>query len=196
MVTLHPPSYWGKACSYLRQHDPILMGCMDDSYLSAHGNGFSTLVHAIIGQQISVKAAQSISDRLRITEPQDVLKWTAEELRAAGLSRQKVAYIVNLAQFWKTEQWRLWPTLSDEQLMKELTALKGVGRWTAEMFLIFHYMRPDVLPTTDLGLQKAITSLYHIPTTEISSVVDRWRPYRTVATWYLWRSLDAIPVNY
>jgi DNA-3-methyladenine glycosylase II len=169
---------------------------MDGSSLSSHGNGFSTLVQAIIGQQISVKAAQSISDRLRIETPEDVMRWTVEDLRAAGLSRQKITYIVGLAQFWKTEQWRAWPTLADALLMKELTTLKGIGRWTAEMFLIFHCMRPDIFPEADLGLQKAITSLYRIPITEIPTIADRWRPYRTVATWYLWRSLDAIPVHY
>jgi DNA-3-methyladenine glycosylase II len=196
VITQSPPLYWKEACAYLCQHDSVLATCVDDSYLSSHGNGFSTLVHAIVGQQVSVKAAQSISDRLRIVTPEDAMRWTAEDLRAAGLSRQKITYIVELARFWKTEQWRVWPTLDDACLTKELTALKGVGRWTAEMFLIFHCMRPDIFPEADLGLQKAITSLYRISTTEIPAVADRWRPYRTVATWYLWRSLDAIPVHY
>jgi DNA-3-methyladenine glycosylase II len=168
---------------------------MDGSSLSSHGNGFSTLVQAIIGQQISVKAAQSISDRLHIVTPEDVMQWTVEDLRTAGLSRQKITYIVELAQFWKAGKWRVWPALDDAHLMKELIALKGVGRWTAEMFLIFHCMRPDILPEADLGLQKAITSLYHTSVTEIPAISNRWRPYRTVATWYLWRSLDAIPVH-
>jgi DNA-3-methyladenine glycosylase II len=169
---------------------------MRDSFLSSHGNGFYTLVHAIIGQQISVKAAQSISTRLQITRPSDVFRRTEEELRAAGLSRQKVVYLVELAKFWETDQWKNWATLSDDQLTKELIALKGVGRWTAEMFLIFHCLRPDVFPAADLGLQKAITCLYRVSTEQVSAIADYWRPYRTVAIWYLWRSLDAVPVHY
>ncbi|MDR0406758.1 MAG: hypothetical protein LBH38_01585 [Holosporales bacterium] len=190
------PPYWEEACCYLRQHDSVLASCMDESYLISHGNGFSTLVHAIIGQQISVKAAEKITERLKISDPSDALMRSSDEMLAAGLSRQKVAYITGIARFWETQEWKMWPTLSDAHLMEELIKLKGVGRWTAEMFLIFHCMRPDIFPKADLGVQKAIATLYKVPVENTIEIVDRWRPYRTVATWYLWRSLDAIPVRY
>jgi DNA-3-methyladenine glycosylase II len=191
-----PPAYWEEARLYLGKQDPTLASLMDASFLRSQGSGFCTLVHSIVGQQISVKAAQKITERLQIAHPGDVQRFSPEDLLAAGLSRQKVTYIVGLAQFWKTEAWKTWPLLSDEALKRALITLKGVGPWTAEMFLIFHCRRPDVFPQADLGVQKAITTLYKISQEEILELSERWRPYRTVATWYLWRSLDAIPVEY
>ncbi|MDR0661887.1 MAG: hypothetical protein LBF76_00655 [Holosporales bacterium] len=193
---LDPPPYWTEACHYLCQKDPVLATCFDASFLRSQESGFCTLVNAIIGQQISVKAAQKIGERLGITGPEDVQERSFEELLAAGLSRQKATYLESLAQFWATQRWRSWPSLTDTVLKKELIALKGVGPWTAEMFLIFHCRRPDIFPQADLGVQKAIVQLYKIPLEEVSTLSMHWRPYRTVATWYLWRSLDAIPVEY
>ena len=165
-----------------------------------------TLARAICGQQISVKAAQSVWNRVcecvgDIT-PRNVLNRKRPQLRACGLSDRKTEYIADLAQHFadgKIHE-RNWPQMDDEAIIAELTDVRGIGRWTAEMFLMFNLLRPDVLPLDDLGLQKGIRINYFkgrkISLGRMRKLGETWRPWRSVATWYLWRSLDPLPVEY
>jgi DNA-3-methyladenine glycosylase II len=159
------------------------------------------LVEAIITQQLSAKAADSISARFRaiygkFPKPADVIETSDAKLRKAGLSYMKVSYIKDLSKKIESKEIRLayMRNLSDEEVIVQLTQVKGIGRWTAEMFLIFSLGRLDVLPVGDLGLRKGIRNLYsleELPEKEqIECIAEKWRPYRSVATWYLWRSQD------
>ncbi len=169
-------------------------------------NPFSTLVRAIIGQQISVKAATAISSRLEsligIVSTKHYLAAGEEELRQCGLSRPKIRYITNVANAFEEGLLTpaLWVEMSDEEIEKQLTSISGIGKWTAQMFLIFHLHRPDILPLNDIGLLKAVAKYYasgkQLSKTEVLEIARVWKPYRTVATWYLWRSLDPLPVQY
>jgi DNA-3-methyladenine glycosylase II len=175
--------------------------------LGSRGDAFTTLARSIVGQQISVAAAQSVWNRTLETlshevTPKRVLDTKHDALRASGLSMRKVEYIRDLADHFhhgrlQTERW---PKMEDEELIKELSAIRGIGRWTAEMFLIFNLMRPNVLPLDDIGLIRAISINYFSgePVTrhEAREVAANWAPWRTVATWYMWRSIDPIPVEY
>ena len=203
------PDYWIDAARELASRDTVLSRLttrFDGLALGSRGDAFSTLARAIVGQQISVKAAQSVWQRL-VTEvaevtPANVAGADPARLRSCGLSGQKSAYLLDLASRFSScalEPAR-WTELDDEALIAELMQVKGIGRWTAEMFLIFHEMRADVLPVDDIGLQRAIALHYNggeRPTpAEIREIALPWQPYRSVATWYLWRSLDPIPVEY
>jgi len=175
--------------------------------LQARGDGFYTLVRAVVGQQISVKAADSVWAKLAKAvnpmTPENLLRKRDATLRACGLSGQKVAYARNVAQFFKERGAvgaPLWHNHSDAMVIEELTSIKGIGSWTAEMFLMFHLMRPDVLPLKDLGLLKAMdlhfTGGKRLKPAEYQKIAEKWAPYRSVATWYLWRALDPVPVEY
>ena len=204
------PSYWEEACAELMKQDRILRKLIpkyDDGILGSRGDAFTTLARSIVGQQISVAAAQSVWNRTLETlgnevTPKRVLDTKHDALRASGLSTRKVEYIRDLADHFhhgrlQTERW---PKMDDEELIKELSAIRGIGRWTAEMFLIFNLMRPNVLPLDDIGLIRAISINYFSgePVTrhETREVAANWAPWRTVATWYMWRSIDPIPVEY
>lgn len=163
---------------------------------------YGALVRAIVGQQLSVKAAASIYARLidrfegRPPKPQEILDDDPEELRAAaGLSRAKVAFLRSLAEHVLSGELELerLGDLPDEQVMAELTAVKGIGAWSAHMFLMFHLERPDVLPVGDLGIRRAMERAYGLPelpqAQEMESIAEPWRPHRTLACRYLWRSL-------
>ena len=169
--------------------------------LSLTKNPYRSLVEAIITQQLSGKAADSISTRFRaiygkFPKPADVMETSDAKLRKAGLSYMKVSYIKDLSKKVESKEIRLayMKNLTDEEVIVQLTQVKGIGRWTAEMFLIFSLGRLDVLPVGDLGLKKGIQRLYsldELPEKEqIEHIAEKWRPYRSVATWYLWRSLD------
>lgn len=169
--------------------------------LSLTKNPYESLVEAIITQQLSAKAADSISTRFRaiygkFPKPADVVRTSDAKLRKAGLSYMKVSYIKDLSKKVESKEIRLsyMKNLSDEEVIVQLTQVKGIGRWTAEMFLIFSLGRLDVLPVGDLGLRKGIKNLYsleELPEKEqIERIAEKWRPYRSVATWYLWRSQD------
>ena len=175
-------------------------------FLVRRGEPFLTLARAIVGQQISVKAAQSVWDRLvacvgEVT-PQGVLLKERKILRACGLSDRKTEYIADLAQHFADGAIHVhrWPEMSDEEIIAELVEVRGIGRWTAEMFLIFNLLRPDVFPLDDLGLQKGIRLAYFkgrkVSLRTMRRLGEAWRPWRSVATWYLWRSLDPVPVEY
>jgi len=210
------PDYWPKAKRALAMADPV-MGSLIRQYpriaLASRGDPFATLARSIVGQQISVKAADAVWARLLVACPQmtpgAMLRRRAATLRGCGLSERKVEYIVDLARHCERDYIDI-PTLraaGDEEVIALLTAVRGIGRWTAEMFLIFNLLRPDVLPLDDLGLLKAISLRYldGEPTqrllrregrARITGLAAAWTPWRSVATWYLWRSLDPVPVEY
>ena len=175
-------------------------------FLARRGEPFLTLARAIVGQQISVKAAQSVWDRVVAcvgdVSPQGILSKPRPQLRACGLSDRKVEYIADLALHFADGSIHVhrWPEMDDEAIIAELVQVRGIGRWTAEMFLIFNLLRPDVFPLDDLGLQKGICLSYYkgrkISLRTMARRGETWRPWRSVATWYLWRSLDPVPVEY
>ena len=207
------PVYWDEACRHLARRDRVmkkLIPRFGQARLQSRGDAFTTLARSIVGQQISVKAAQSVWERLAGTvggsserlSPQALLDCTPEALRGAGLSARKTEYLHDLARHFDArlihvDQWR---DMADEAIIAELIGIRGIGRWTAEMFLIFHLMRPDVLPLDDLGLIKGISQSYFsgepVSRAEAREVADGWAPFRSVATWYIWRSLDPLPVEY
>jgi len=203
------PDYWQRAKRALARRDPVMGAIMrahPKVFLARRGEPFLTLARAIVGQQISVKAAQSVWDRLAACvgdmTPQGVLMKKRPELRACGLSDRKTEYIADLAQHFADGAIHVhrWPQMSDEQIIAELVEVRGIGRWTAEMFLIFSLLRPDVFPLDDLGLQKGIRLAYYkgrkVSVRTMARLGETWRPWRSVATWYLWRSLDPLPVEY
>ena len=204
------PEYWDAAVSHLMRRDRImkkLIPKFPNISLVSRGNPFMTLARSIVGQQISVKAAESVWQRLLLEcgkrpTPASVQKAGAEKLRAAGLSGRKAEYILDLSTHFseKRVQPKKWVAMDDESVIAELTAIRGIGRWTAEMFLIFNLQRPDVLPLDDVGLLNAISLHYFsgepVSRFEAREVAQGWQPWSTVATWYLWRSLDPVPVEY
>ena len=174
--------------------------------LQSRGDAFSTLARSIVGQQISVKAAQTVWDRFaklpRKMAAPNVLKLKVDDMRAAGLSARKVEYLVDLALHFDGGLLHVdkWAGMDDEAIIAELVAIRGIGRWTAEMFLIFHLMRPNVLPLDDVGLINGISKNYFsgesVSRSEVREVALAWAPFCSVATWYIWRSLDPLPVSY
>ena len=175
-------------------------------FLFSKSDPFYTLARSIVGQQISVQAAQAVWNRfekkIKKVNPKNTYNMHFMSLKSCGLSRQKISYLKSLSLgFIKKEiNPDNWDRLSDEEIIVELIKIKGIGRWTAEMFLIFNLCRPDIFPADDLGLIKGICRCYNIkyPMNKISAIElsEKWKPYRTVATWYFWRSLDPIPVEY
>jgi DNA-3-methyladenine glycosylase II len=203
------PNYWDRAKRSLARRDPVMAGIMrahPKIFLVRRGEPFMTLARAIVGQQISVMAAQSVWSRFAAcvgeVTPQNVLLRERPLLRACGLSDRKTEYIADLAQHFANGSIHVhrWPQMSDEEIIAELVEVRGIGRWTAEMFLIFSLLRPDVYPLDDLGLQKGIRVAYFrgrkVALSTMRRIGERWRPWRSVATWYLWRSLDPVPVEY
>ncbi|QJR15458.1 DNA-3-methyladenine glycosylase family protein [Usitatibacter palustris] len=203
------PRYWTEAKLALAKRDKVLRKIMKahpDASLRSRGDAFQTLARSIVGQQISVKAAQSVWDRFAASvgtvTPELVVIHADEALRTCGLSRAKAVYVKDLAHHFHAGLLnpRRWPRMGDEKIIEDLVRVKGIGRWSAEMFLLFHLMRPDVLPVGDLGLQRAMEKLYNggdpLTRDEMREIGAPWRPYSTVATWYLWRSLDPVAVEY
>ncbi len=203
------PEYWDGAKRSLARRDPVLAAIMRARprvHLVRRGEAFMTLARAIVGQQISVKAAQSVWNRVLACVPEmtpaGVLARQPRMLRACGLSDRKTEYIVDLAR--RFDQGLVhpqrWPLMSDEEVIADLVQVRGIGRWTAEMFLIFNLLRPDVYPLDDLGLQAALRRHYFngrkASAARMRRLGAQWVPWRSVATWYLWRSLDPIPVEY
>lgn len=203
------PAYWTKATTQLSKQCPVMKGLIRQykgEYLRARADGFYTLVRAVVGQQISVKAADAIWNRLvakvKPLTPEKLGRTRIDTLRALGLSAQKAAYARNVAKFFAENRVTAdyWAARSDAEVIQELTSIKGIGSWTAEMFLIFHLTRPDVFPIKDLAVLKAIDTHYtggkRLTNKEYLAMAERWAPYRSVATWYLWRALDPVPVEY
>ena len=208
-VTPVTPGYWAEACAHLSRKDRVmkkLIPQFGDAILASRGDAFVTLARSIVGQQISVKAAQSVWDRFaglsRKLTPATVLKLKVDDMRAAGLSARKVEYLVDLSLHFDSGAVHVqdWQDMDDEAIIAELVAIRGIGRWTAEMFLIFHLMRPNVLPLDDVGLINGVSRSYFsgepVSRSDLREVAQAWQPYCTVATWYIWRSLDPQPVAY
>ena len=211
------PAYREDACKHLSKRDRVMRKLIADhgsAGLQSRGDAFTTLARSIVGQQISVKAAQSVWERLVVVlggsaeahreplSPLTMLSKTNDELRQAGLSARKVEYMLDLARHFAEGQVHVaqWQEMEDELIIEELIDIRGIGRWTAEMFLIFYLMRPNVMPLDDLGLLKGISLNYFsgepVSRAEAREVGDAWTPFRSVATWYIWRSLDPLPVDY
>jgi DNA-3-methyladenine glycosylase II len=201
--------------AHLRSADPTMAELMDrfghpEEVLRRRGprpaDPYGALLRSIVGQQLSTKAARSIYERLTALfdggapSPRALLDADPEELRAAGLSRAKVAYLRDLAERVEDGDLELerLAELPDGEVFEQLTAVKGLGRWTADMFLIFHLGRPDVLPVGDLGIRRAAQRAYgldELPSpAELERIAEPWRPWRSLACLYLWRSLDNAPV--
>ncbi len=203
------PDYWEDACKHLSKKDRVmkrLIPQFGDARLQSRGEAFTTLARSIVGQQISVKAAQTVWERFaklpRKMTPGSVLKLKVDDMRAAGLSTRKVEYLVDLALRFDSgavhvEAWHEW---EDEAIIAELVAIRGIGRWTADMFLIFYLMRPNILPLDDVGLINGISRNYFsgelVSRSDVREVAAAWAPYCSVATWYIWRSLDPLPIEY
>ena len=207
------PEDWDDACRHLGKRDRVmrkLIPKFGEARLQSRGDAFTTLARSIVGQQISVKAAQSVWNKFveaiggpstRVS-PGAVLEVDNTALRGAGLSARKCEYLADLARHFEDDRVhpKQWQAMEDEAIIDELVAIRGIGRWTAEMFLIFHLLRPDVLPLDDLGLLKGISVNYFsgepVSRAEAREVGEAWTPFRSVATWYIWRSLDPLPVDY
>jgi DNA-3-methyladenine glycosylase II len=204
-----PAPYWDEALEHLRRVEPAfetLVERFPGERIRSSGSAFQVLANSIVGQQISVKAASAIFGRLTTLlgawVPEAVSRVSDEQLRTAGLSVRKVEYFRGLAAAFteRTVDPARWAAEPDAQVIKELVALRGIGRWTAEMFLIFFLQRPDVLPLDDLGLLQSAARVfgweYPFDPQILSKRAEAWRPWRTVGTWYLWRALDPEPVVY
>lgn len=201
------PTYWEAAKAHLRAVDPVMAAVIDayeDPPLRSKRDVFQTLVHAIVGQQISAKAADAVWGRFvaevgEVT-PSCILEKSVESLRGVGLSGRKVEYIQGLAHEGERITSADWDAMSDDEVRRTLIALRGVGPWTAEMVLIFSLLRADILPLGDIGVIRAVEQLYRggdrMSVEEVAEVAECWAPYRTAGTWYLWRHLDAEPVEY
>ena len=203
------PKYWNKGKSYLSNKDKVLKKLIQtyrNEYLNLNSNYFHSLINSIIGQQISVSAADSMKTKFfklkRSITPQTVSKLRTTDLRKCGLSRQKILYIRNISKFFLQNKnfIKNINKSSEEEIYNHLIEIKGVGNWTIHMFLMFSYGSSNIFPTGDLGFLKAISKLYKVqlPISErkLKLLYKKWSPYSSQATWYLWRSLDPIPVNY
>jgi DNA-3-methyladenine glycosylase II len=212
-TAIDTPGYWDEACKHLSKRDRVLKKLIPkfgEARLKTRGDAFTTLARSIVGQQISVKAAQSVWDRFAVTvggpatclKPAGVQALAVPQMREAGLSARKCEYLQDLAQHFQagTVHPLQWAAMDDEAIINELIAIRGIGRWTAEMFLIFHLLRPNVMPLDDLGLIKGISLNYFsgepVSRAEAREVGEAWAPFKSVATWYIWRSLDPVPVEY
>jgi DNA-3-methyladenine glycosylase II len=202
------PSYWKLAIKELSTRDPVMKEIISRyprEILFSRGKSFETLFRSIVGQQISVLAAQSVWNRickkLKIISPQVVLKTKDSELRSCGLSERKIEYAKDLAKHFESKlESIIWKNFSDEEIIHELCKIRGIGVWTAEMFLIFYLLRPNIFPKADLGMQKGISIAYKkkypMSDRQLEIFKKKYSPWCTVATWYLWRTLDPIPVEY
>lgn len=208
-VTFTRPAYWDEACRHLAKRDRVLKRLIPqfgEACLQSRGDAFTTLARSIVGQQISVKAAQTVWDRFaklpRKMTAANVLRIKVDDMQAAGLSARKIEYLVDLALHFDSGAIHVdsWNEMPDEEIVAELVGIRGIGRWTAEMFLIFYLMRPNVLPLDDVGLINGISKNYFsgdpVSRSDAREVGAAWDPYCSVATWYIWRSLDPLPVEY
>jgi len=206
---LTAPAYWAEACKYLIKKDRVmkrLIPQLGDVALAQRGDAFTTLARSIVGQQVSVASAQKVWDQFaalpRSMTPANVLKLKVDDMRAAGLSARKVDYLVDLALHFDTGLLHVkdWEAMDDDAITAELVAIRGIGRWTADMFLIFHLARPNVLPLDDTTLINGISQHYFsgdpVSRSDVREVAEAWKPWCSVASWYIWRSLAPLPVDY
>ena len=205
-----PPFYWYKAKKVLSKRDPILrkiINKFNKGYLTSRKDPFFSLCRTIIGQQISTKAADSIWSKFEIKckkkiVPETVLKLTSRSLKSAGLSRQKITYLKNIAKSFKNKSFNIrdLKKMNDDLAIDYITKLKGLGIWSAQMFLMFNLNRPDIFPTKDIGLIRAISKNYktsYPPSKKFLNRISKIHSgYRSVFTWYMWRSIDPVDVKY
>ncbi|WMW82309.1 DNA-3-methyladenine glycosylase 2 family protein [Undibacterium cyanobacteriorum] len=201
---LHVPAYWEEAKSELMKRDRILRRLIPqfgDLYLLGRDDPFTTLTRSIIAQQISSASAAALWDKYLTvfpkSTPTEVLKVGQEGMAKCGVSKRKSDYILDLARHFQDGKVHVdkWTEMSDEEVIAELVQIRGISRWTAEMFLIFNLLRPNILPLDDPGLVSGISKNYFsgepVSRIDIREVAANWEPWRTVATWYMWRSLDS-----
>jgi DNA-3-methyladenine glycosylase II len=205
-----PPEYWQKASTALMEVDTVmgrLIAVHRPLTVRSRDDAFLTIARLVVGQQLALKTADAIWLRMGVMlvdiTPRAVIKHDPAELQTCGLSTRKVQCLTDLAIFFIENSFDLveWQTLADDEIIKRLTAIKGIGQWTAEMFLIFFMARPNVLPVDDISLQRAMSRFYNgeqsISKLKMREIAARlWEPWSTVATWYLWRSLEFTPIRY
>ena len=205
-----PPSYWNIAKKTLSKRDPVLKKVIkkfNKGFLTSRKDPFFSLCRTIVGQQISTKAADSIWLKLekkckKKIIPKNILKLSSSTLRSVGLSRQKISYLKNIARSFKNKSFNIrdLKNMNDEQAISYITQLKGLGIWSAQMFLMFNLNRPDIFPTKDIGLVRAISKNYKIPYPPSERFLNKISKlhlgYRSVFTWYMWRSIDPTDVEY
>jgi len=202
------PEWWGPAKQVISTSDVLLKSVIEDfeePSLSSRGDLFATLIKSIVGQQISVIAASAVWSRFcecvgEVNE-ESILAKSHQELREVGLSHRKVEYIVGIAKAWQDGYDDIdWDSMSDEEVINELIKLRGVGRWTVQMLLIFALLRQDVFPIDDIGLIRGMEKLYNsenkLEQSELYGISEKWKPYRTMGVWYIWRTIDPEPVEY
>jgi DNA-3-methyladenine glycosylase II len=200
--------WWDEAKIVLIQSDTHLakiIDKMDDQELQSSGNLFATLIKSIVGQQISVIAASAVWDRFcelvgEITD-ENILMKSHLELRSVGLSNRKAEYIIGISEAWRGGLNLLkWESMTDEEVLKELITLRGVGRWTAQMLLIFALLRADIFPIDDIGLIRGMEKVYNsgnsLDNNTLVEISNSWKPYRTLGVWYMWRTIDSEVVEY
>ena len=201
------PEYWDMAKKELSRKDDVLheiINEFDDLELVSRGDLFYTLIRSVIGQQISVKAASTVwsrfCERIGDIEPENILSADIEKLRSCGLSHRKAEYVIGISESWSDYDSLEWKEMSDEEIIQELIKLRGVGKWTAEMILIFTMLRPDVFPIGDIGMIRGIEKSYNsgerMSREELYAISDNWKPWRTVACCFMWRTVDPEPVEY
>ena len=203
------PKYWNKGIIYLSNKDKVLKKIIDQfpkQSLNLNDNSFHALINSIIGQQISVSAANSMKKKLfalkKNITPRTIKNIKKIDLKKCGLSKQKILYINNIADFFIENKKFIYEIdkAEDQYIREKLIEIKGIGNWTVDMFLIFTHGSSNIFPTGDLGFIKAISKHYKkdLPLDDnfLSTLLKRWSPYSSIATWYLWRSLDPIPVSY
>ena len=205
-----PPKYWHKAKKILSKRDPVLRKIIrkyKKGFLTTKKKPFFSICRTIVGQQISTKAADSIWRKFEIKcrkkiSPEVILKLTARSLKSAGLSRQKITYLKNIAKSFKNKSFNIrdLKKMDDDLAIDYITQLKGLGVWSAQMFLMFNLNRSDVFPTKDIGLLRAISKNYKVsyPPSKIflNKISKKHSGYRSVFTWYMWRSIDPVDVEY
>ena len=198
------PAWWNDAVAALSNDELLgeIVKKYPDGCLEGKGDLFQTTIRSIVGQQISVIASDAIWGRLvkmlGSATPENVMKFTQEEIAACGLTRPKSSYVHGLAANSELLLNQDWENMTDKEIKQHLIQFKGIGPWTAEMMLMFSFMRPDVFSVGDIGLVKAVKML--APQAEskddVEEIARRWSPYRTAASWYLWRMIDPVPVGY
>ena len=204
------PDYWREAGETLARRDsilrPIIARYADEPGLASRGEAYQTLLQSIVNQQISVKAGASIWRRIHLQigepTPKRIIAAGLSPLRECGLSEKKGEYAIALAERFLRGEFNSaqLAQMDDGKAAESLMRARGIGLWTAQMFLMFHLLRPDILPLDDVGLRRAMSKCYHdgepLSREEMEMAAERWRPWRTVAVWHLWRSLDPLPIAY
>tara|TARA_B100000900_G_scaffold416232_1_gene450355 strand:+ start:7593 stop:8219 length:627 start_codon:yes stop_codon:yes gene_type:complete len=201
------PPYWELAKKELSSNDKTLADIIekyDDLELISRGDIFFTLIRSIIGQQISVKAASTVwskfTKEVGDIKPENILSTDIEKMRECGLSKRKTEYILGISESWSEYKNHDWNNMSDQEVIEELIKLRGVGKWTAEMILIFTLLRPDIFPIGDIGMIRGIEKSYNsgvkMSIEDLYALSENWKPWRTVACCFMWRTVDPEPVEY